>query len=202
MKTMKKATTAIIGGGASGLFCAASLRGDVLLLERGERVGRKLSSTGNGQGNVTNINMSKSHYFSSAPDISVRLSEGLSEHGEKDMLTFFQELGGFFLPDERGRVYPAGRQASSVTDLLRYAVAAKGVSVRTGVFVTSIEREKGDFKITGGDAGRKRTFLFRKRRLVHRRKSGEKFRLGRKRVCAGQVIRTFRYGFVSFFGAA
>lgn len=148
MKTMKKATTAIIGGGASGLFCAASLRGDVFLLERGERVGRKLSATGNGQGNVTNINMSKSHYFSSAPDVSVRLSEGLSEHGEKDMLTFFQELGGLFLPDERGRVYPAGRQASSVTDLLRYAVAAKGVSVRTGVFVTSIEREKGDFKIT------------------------------------------------------
>ena len=90
MKTMKKATTAIIGVGASGLFCAASLRGDVLLLERGERVGRKLSATGNGQGNVTNINMSKSHYFSSAPDISVRLLEGLSEHGERTCSRFFK----------------------------------------------------------------------------------------------------------------
>lgn len=47
-----------------------------------------------------------------------------------------------------------------MTDLLRYAVAAKGVSVRTGVFVTSIEREKGDFKITGGDAGTGKEHFF------------------------------------------
>ena len=54
---MEHYSTIIIGGGAAGLFCAANViteYGSVLLLERGERVGKKLSSTGNGQGNVTN----------------------------------------------------------------------------------------------------------------------------------------------------
>ena len=44
---MIKAKTIIIGGGASGLLCAVMHDGsDVIVLERGERVGRKLSATG------------------------------------------------------------------------------------------------------------------------------------------------------------
>ncbi|MBQ7879236.1 MAG: NAD(P)/FAD-dependent oxidoreductase, partial [Clostridia bacterium] len=37
-------TTAIVGGGAAGLFLAVQLQGKTVLLERGERVGRKLSA--------------------------------------------------------------------------------------------------------------------------------------------------------------
>ena len=57
---------AIIGGGAAGMTAAVMLarKGkDVTLFERGERLGRKLSATGNGQGNVTNLNMGAEHYF-------------------------------------------------------------------------------------------------------------------------------------------
>ena len=123
----RKIGTAIIGGGAAGMFCAASLSAehDVLILERGERLGRKLSATGNGQGNVTNAHMSAEHYFSSEAETKPRISRALTKYGEGEMLTFLEGLGGLFLPDERGRVYPAGRQASAVTDLLRYALAEK-----------------------------------------------------------------------------
>ena len=56
--------TAVIGGGASGLITAIellsgdnALKGeDVVVLERNDRVGKKLIATGNGQGNLTNFN--------------------------------------------------------------------------------------------------------------------------------------------------
>ena len=52
---MEKVTTAIIGGGAAGLMLAANLSATqkIAVFERGDRVGKKLSSTGNGQGNIT-----------------------------------------------------------------------------------------------------------------------------------------------------
>ena len=62
---MKTYSIAIIGGGASGLFLATSIKNaeSTILFERGERVGRKLSATGNGQGNVTNLAVKNSEYF-------------------------------------------------------------------------------------------------------------------------------------------
>lgn len=145
----KKIETAIIGGGAAGMFCAASLSAgkDVLVLERGERLGRKLSATGNGQGNVTNAHMSAEHYFSSEKETKNRISRALARYGEDDMLAFLEDLGGLFLPDERGRIYPAGRQASAVTDLLRYAIFAKNIAVETGAKAVSLSRSPNGFLI-------------------------------------------------------
>ena len=63
---MKRYGLAIVGGGASGLYLAARLANksiSVILLESGNRVGRKLSATGNGQGNLTNTDMSADKYF-------------------------------------------------------------------------------------------------------------------------------------------
>ena len=52
----------IIGGGAAGLACAARLDKsgkniNVCLLDAGERFGKKLAASGNGQGNVSNTDM-------------------------------------------------------------------------------------------------------------------------------------------------
>ncbi len=114
---MKKVS--IIGGGAAGLACALHLarrKTEVTVFERGERLGRKLSATGNGQGNVTNVHMDETHYFS---DDSERVQRTLSRFGWQDTVAFLESMGGVFLPDGRGRVYPAGRQASAITDLFR-----------------------------------------------------------------------------------
>ena len=114
---MKK--IAVIGGGASGMACAVQLLRagrEVVLLERGDRLGRKLSATGNGQGNVTNINCSAKHYFSDDPKKVGRI---LDRFGYSETVRFLEDMGGIFLPDARGRVYPVGRQASAVCDLFR-----------------------------------------------------------------------------------
>ena len=133
---------AIIGGGAAGLACAVQLarRGrDVTVLERADRLGKKLSATGNGQGNVTNIHMDASHYFS---DDLNKVARILSHFSDRDAVRFLESMGGIFLPDARGRVYPAGRQASAVTDLFRREAERLHVRVLTGAQVQSVSAGK------------------------------------------------------------
>lgn len=60
----------VIGGGASGMISAivASRNGaDVTLLERNDRLGKKLLATGNGRCNYTNINLSNDNYHGKNP---------------------------------------------------------------------------------------------------------------------------------------
>jgi len=138
---------AIIGGGAAGMTCAVALaRGgmNVILLERDERLGRKLSATGNGQGNVTNVFMGAEHYFS---DDREKVKNALSCFSERDTVRFLEGMGGIFLADNRGRVYPCGRQASAVTDLFRRELEKLRVDVRLSTRVLSVTRQHGQFCI-------------------------------------------------------
>lgn len=128
----------VIGGGAAGMAAAVMLarRGNsVTILERGERLGRKLSATGNGQGNVTNTHMSAEFYFS---DDREKVARVLSRFSEEDTVEFLESMGGIFLPDARGRVYPASRQASAVTDLFRRELERLHVDVVFGAHVNSV----------------------------------------------------------------
>ncbi|MBQ5929281.1 MAG: NAD(P)/FAD-dependent oxidoreductase, partial [Clostridia bacterium] len=153
---MIKAKTIIIGGGASGLLCAVMHDGsDVIVLERGERVGRKLSATGNGQGNVTNVGVSKERYFSVNGDCGIIEKTLCSSNGYEGMLALLEDLGGCFMPDAKGRVYPTGKQASAVTDLLRYRLDYEGKKMVTGAFVTSVKKKGNEFVVeTDGADGK------------------------------------------------
>ncbi|MBQ8374741.1 MAG: aminoacetone oxidase family FAD-binding enzyme [Clostridia bacterium] len=158
---MEKYSLIIVGGGAAGLFLASSAElknGKILILERGERLGRKLSATGNGQGNLTNEKVGETPYFSFSENGNARVQEMLSRHGKEEMLAFLEGLGGIFLPDERGRFYPAGRQASSITDLLRFEVARRGVEVKLGCFVSGVEKRGEVYLVTAQTPDGERVF--------------------------------------------
>ena len=130
----------VIGGGAAGMACAILLarsQKSVTILERGERLGRKLSATGNGQGNVTNVRMDASFYHTDDGDKLARILAGFLP---ADAVSFLESMGGIFLPDGRGRVYPAGRQASAVTDLMRRELSRLGVRIVTGARVAALSR--------------------------------------------------------------
>ncbi len=118
----------------------------VTILERGDRLGRKLSATGNGQGNVTNIHMGPEYYFSDDPEKVGRI---LSRYPWESTVGFLESMGGIFLPDTRGRVYPASRQASAVTDLFRREIGNAGVDVVFGAQVSSVAYD-GVFRISWG----------------------------------------------------
>lgn len=134
---MQKYKVAIIGGGAAGLACAARFAqlnkgSGVVIVEKANRLGKKLSATGNGQGNVSNVNMSAEHYFGGGK----YLAEKISCDNYSKALSLFNNL---FSVDDSGRVYPSGRQASALTDGLINSTMRGIIELKIGNGVKNIE---------------------------------------------------------------
>ena len=146
---MEKIKTAIIGGGASGLVLASALKNKqkTVVFERGERVGKKLAATGNGQGNVTNVGATKKEYFSFSGGETLA-KEIVSRYDNASLVEFFENAGLLLVTDERGRVYPAGRQASALTDALRNLLSKSQVEIRLKTRVVDLEKVKGGYLLT------------------------------------------------------
>ena len=141
----------VIGGGASGMLAAltAARNGhQVQLLERQARVGRKLLSTGNGRCNLTNLNMSESHYHGQSPAF---IRPAMKLFGTQKTLDFFHSLGLLTVAEESGRVYPLSDQAGSVVDVLRFALEEAGVEVLTGFEVASLKKKGSIFHLTSAE---------------------------------------------------
>lgn len=135
---MNKCDVAIVGGGAAGLACAVALKRmngeiSVTIIDACERLGKKLAATGNGQGNVTNANLSPQNYHGGG----AYLANKICCADYKKPLTLFNCL---FEEDGEGRVYPSGRQASALTDSLVREISARGVNVIKPVRVTDISK--------------------------------------------------------------
>lgn len=135
----------IVGGGASGLAAAIiaareAPRARVIVLERMDRVGKKLLATGNGRCNLTNTEAGPAHYYSVGRRAPQEVLEGMTPDG---VLRFFASLGLLCREEEEeGRVYPYCRQAGMVLDVLLAELARLGVELRCGSAVTDIRREK------------------------------------------------------------
>ena len=144
---------AIVGGGASGLSLAVSLifygvnGKDVLILERNDRVGKKLLATGNGQGNVSNARIEKAFYHGDEKIVSAFLN-GLKTFNLKD---WFYSLGVALKEDEEGKIYPVSKQANAVLDAFRAFLNKNGVNIVTGAKVTAIEKVKDAFTLYAGE---------------------------------------------------
>ena len=143
----------IIGGGASGLaaaLAAADIAGGqhVTVLERLDRVGKKLLATGNGRCNLTNENTAPGRYQTADP---ARLARMLDKVPPDIVLDFFAELGLLCDTQPDGRVYPYCYQASMVLDVLRAALERAGVSVICGQTVTGLRRTKAGLAVTTAD---------------------------------------------------
>lgn len=132
----------VIGGGAAGMIAAISANlngGQVILLERNDRVGKKLLATGNGRCNYTNINLNINNYhgFNSKFAYSV-----LSQFGVDSTMEFFESMGITPAVEPNGKVFPLSYQSSSMLDVLRYEIANEGIELITEAYVTSIKKDK------------------------------------------------------------
>lgn len=148
---MKDREVLIIGGGASGLMAGiASARGgaSVRILEKNDRVGRKILATGNGRCNFTNLSSTGQDYFGGSPDF---IAEVLALFDPQKTLSFFEELGILPRFESEGRVYPYSEQAVSVLDALTSELTRLGVEIIVNSTVTSVEKtEKGFIVLISG----------------------------------------------------
>lgn len=138
----------IIGGGASGmaaaLAAAESPQNQVLLLERQQRVGRKLQATGNGRCNLTNLHALEGGYHGEDREFS---RYALERFSPAETLKWFEHLGLVTVAEPSGRVYPFSDQANSVVDILRFALDKPNIRLETGAEVQKVKREEGGFRL-------------------------------------------------------
>ena len=122
----------IIGGGAAGMFAAihAARNGSrVLLLERGDRLGKKLLITGKGRCNVTN-DCSSQEVMANIPRNGRFLYSALDACDPAFVMAFFESLGCALKTERGNRVFPVSDKAKSVLDALTGAMRSAGVTVR------------------------------------------------------------------------
>lgn len=140
----------VIGGGASGLFFTALVADKyknlkIAVIEKNQRVGKKLLVTGNGRCNLTNVFASKDNYHGSFKPF---IGDVLSACPPQKVLEIFHRLGLITRADDYGRVYPKSNQASSVLDVLRYNCEKENVDFFCEEKVIKIEKQKGFFSVT------------------------------------------------------
>lgn len=142
----------IIGGGAAGLALAVMLKTDrpdltVTVLERADRVGKKLATTGNGRCNITNTDLNPERYHGDC-DFA---ADVLSQFGFDRQKEFFESLGVLFCTEDGGKVYPRSLQATSVVDALRFKADELGVVTMLNTVVQEVKREAQGFTVVCAD---------------------------------------------------
>ncbi len=124
----------IIGGGPAGLFAAitAASRGQkVLVLEKNDRLGKKLLITGKGRCNVTN-DCTAQEVLQNTPRNGRFLYSAMTAFPPEKTMAFF-EAHGCPLKTERGnRVFPVSDKSQSVLDCLQREVRRLNIPVKTG----------------------------------------------------------------------
>lgn len=142
----------VVGGGAAGLMAAykASINGNnVVLLEKNQKIGRKIMITGKGRCNVTN-NCDMDTLIKNVAVNGRFLYSAFSLFSSQDTIDFF-ENAGVSLKTERGnRVFPVSDKASDIVDVLYSAVKKAGVNIINKT-VCAIKKEENEFKVLCAD---------------------------------------------------
>ena len=131
----------VVGGGAAGLAAAISAAritggAQVRIIEKNDKVGRKLLATGNGRCNFTNKLCTYQDFVQSSgresgvpcTDKSF-VSKALSLFGIRETLQFFEEIGVMPREEDEGRMYPYSEQAAAVQEALKAETEALGVEI-------------------------------------------------------------------------
>ena len=133
----------VVGGGPAGMFAAITAAGQgsrVLLLEKNDRLGKKLLITGKGRCNVTN-NCTPDEVLKNVPRNGRFLYSAMDRFGPGDIMDFL-EAHGCPLKTERGnRVFPVSDQSKSVLAALERALTLAGVTRRQGKVTGLLTRQ-------------------------------------------------------------
>lgn len=140
-------TVIVVGGGAAGMFAAYSAastenKTKVILIEKNEKLGKKLYITGKGRCNLTN-NVPVSEFLNNVIGNPKFLYSALTDFSPDSVIDFF-EKDGCKLKTERGnRVFPVSDKASDITKTLQNALVRCGIDIRLNTKVVGIKTDNG-----------------------------------------------------------
>ncbi|AGT33169.1 hypothetical protein M493_14655 [Geobacillus genomosp. 3] len=135
----------IIGGGPSGLMAAIAAgeqKANVLLLEKGTKLGRKLAISGGGRCNVTN-RLPIDEIVRHIPGNGRFLYSAFSVFNNEDIIRFFERLGVPLKEEDHGRMFPKSDSAQSVVAALVRELSRLGVDVRLEAPAADVLYENG-----------------------------------------------------------
>lgn len=123
----------VIGGGPAGMFAAitAARQGKrILLLERNDRLGKKLLITGKGRCNVTN-DCSSQEVLQNTPHNGRFLYSALNALPPSETMAFFRQCGCELKTERGNRVFPVTDRSQTILDCLTRELRRWNVTVRT-----------------------------------------------------------------------
>lgn len=139
----------VIGGGAAGMFAAIfAARGgaDVILLEKNEKLGKKLFITGKGRCNITN-DCDVTEFLSNVVHGDKFLRSAIYGFTPADTMQFFEELGLALVTERGNRVFPFSQKSSDVIKVLEKELTRLKVDVRLNTEVKSLRKGDDSFEI-------------------------------------------------------
>ena len=137
----------IIGGGAAGMMAAitaARNNNKVTLIEKNEKLGKKLFITGKGRCNFTNAG-DEEDIFNSIVTNKKFMYSSLRGFSNYDCMGFFDELGLKFKIERGNRVFPESDHSSDVIGALSRQMKKLGVNVLLNTQVVAVNEENGEF---------------------------------------------------------
>ena len=135
----------VIGGGAAGMMgalFAAREGARVTLLEKNEKLGKKIYITGKGRCNLTNT-ADEDQFLKNVVRNPRFLYAALSALSNRDVMALFEKLGVPLKEERGGRVFPVSDHASDVTRALERELSRLGVTVRLNACVSRLLCEEG-----------------------------------------------------------
>jgi predicted Rossmann fold flavoprotein len=129
----------VIGGGPAGLMAcvgAVRQRARVLLVEKGDRLGRKLIISGGGRCNVTNAGEIED-IVKMIPGNGRFMYTPFGQFGNRDIIRFFEGLGVALKEEDHGRMFPVTDKATTVAETMIGYLREQGVEIKLH---TSVER--------------------------------------------------------------
>jgi predicted Rossmann fold flavoprotein len=133
----------ILGGGAAGLMCAltAGQRGRrVLVIEKTDKVGKKILISGGGRCNFTNINASYKNYLSSNPHFC---RSALSRYSPQDFIELVEKHDISYHEKTLGQLF-CDDSARQIVDMLLKECTNTGVTIRTNTVFTKVASNDND----------------------------------------------------------
>lgn len=142
----------VVGGGPAGMMAAivAAQQGNhVLLLERNDRLGKKLLITGKGRCNVTNA-CSAQEVLQNIPRNGRFLFSAMENFPPQRIMDFLEDHGCALKVERGNRVFPVSDRSSSVLECLRNVMHRSGVTVRNGRVTRILTDEFGVCGVCAG----------------------------------------------------